>query len=109
MKYSHHLLSISLVGLLLTVACSQKPNIEITHLEHTDTSQDSDCIEKTGYLSYDSVTFSDQSYAVSMLQQAPQNWLVKYMDKDGKLIGTVSAASETTSNTSSTDMTTRDG
>lgn len=97
MKYSHHLLSISLVGLLLTVACSQKPNIEITHLEHTDTSQDSDCIEKTGYLSYDSVTFSDQSYAVSMLQQAPQNWLVKYMDKDGKLIGTVSAASETTS------------
>lgn len=97
MKHSHHLPLIILTGLLLTVACSEKPKIGITDLEHTDTLQDSDCIEKTGFVSYDSVTFSDQSYALSMLKYAPQNWLVKYINKDGQLIGTVSAASETTS------------
>ncbi|WP_418874985.1 hypothetical protein [Xylanibacter rarus] len=68
--------------------------IEITNLMHTDMREDSDCIKKTGFMDYDSVTYSDGSYAVSMLQRAPQNWLIKYVDKDGRLMATISAASE---------------
>lgn len=94
MKNNKYAMFIVFSLLLLMAACSQGNKIEITNLVHTDTNEDSDFIKKTGFMDYDSVTYSDGSYAVSMLQWAPQNWLIKYIDKDGKLMATISAASE---------------
>lgn len=94
MKCNIYALYVAFSVLLLTAACSLDNKIEITNLMHTDMREDSDCIKKTGFMDYDSVTYSDGSYAVSMLQWAPQNWLIKYVDKDGRLMATISAASE---------------
>lgn len=77
MKCNIYALYVAFFVLLLTAACSLDNKIEITNLMHTDMREDSDCIKKTGFMDYDSVTYSDGSYAVSMLQWAPQNWLIK--------------------------------
>lgn len=95
MKHNNYALFIVFSLLLLTAACSQGTKLEITNKEHTDIHEDSNCQEKTGFIDYDSVTYSDGSYAVSVLNYAPQNWLVRYVSKDGKLLATVSSASET--------------
>lgn len=95
MKHNNYALFIVVSLLLLTAACSQGTKLEITNKEHTDIHEDSNCQEKTGFIDYDSVTYSDGSYAVSVLNYAPQNWLVRYVSKDGKLLATISSASET--------------
>lgn len=95
MKHNNYALFIVFSLLLLTAACSQGTKLEITNKEHTDIHEDSNCQEKTGFIDYDSVTYSDGSYAVSVLNYAPQNWLVRYVSKDGKLLATISSASET--------------
>lgn len=95
MKHNNYALFIVFSLLLLTAACSQGTKLEITNKEHTDIHEDSNCQEKTGFIDYDSVTYSDGSYAVSGVKYAPQNWLVRYVSKDGKLLATISSASET--------------
>lgn len=95
MKHNNYALFIVFSMIMLTAACSHGTKIEITNKEHTDIHEDSNCQEKTGFIDYDSVTYSDGSYAVSVLNYAPQNWLVRYVSKDGKLLATISSASET--------------
>lgn len=95
MKHNNYALFIVFSMIMLTAACSQRTKIEITNKEHTDIHEDSNCQEKTGFIDYDSVSYSDGSYAVSVLNYAPQNWLVRYVSKDGKLLATISSASET--------------
>lgn len=95
MKHNNYALFIVFSLLLLTAACSQGTKLEITNKAHTDIHEDSNCQEKTGFIEYDSVVYSDGSYAVSGVKYAPQNWLVRYVSKDGKLLATVSSASET--------------
>lgn len=45
-------------------------------------------------LEYDSVRFSDGSYAVYHLQSAPQNSLTEFFDSKGRTIATIARASE---------------
>ena len=47
-----------------------------------------------GWCEYDSVRFSDNSYAVYRLAFAPQNSLLEYYDNKGRTIATLSHASE---------------
>lgn len=49
---------------------------------------------QTGLLEYDSICFSDGSVAVYRMNSAPQNTLVEYRNSKGKVIATVSRASE---------------
>lgn len=47
-----------------------------------------------GFIEYDSVRFSDGSYAVHRLQYAPQNSLTEFFDNKGRTIATIARASE---------------
>ncbi len=82
--------------LLFVTSCSRNKNIGIINSVHYSTLENSKALDKMGgCIEYDSVTFSDGSYAVMRMMFSPQNWLVRYVGKDGKLLATVSAASET--------------
>ena len=80
---------------LLSVACNQGNSIEITDSVHYNLHDNPELIETNGCIEYDSVMFSDASYAVRLLKYAPQNMLTRYMDGEGRLMATISAASET--------------
>lgn len=84
-----------LMLIMLVTACSQQKQIEITDFTHYSAYDNPEILEEQGCLDYDSVTFSDGSYAVKHWKSAPQNSLIRYVDQDGRLIATVSAASET--------------
>ena len=81
--------------IMLVTACDQRKQIEIIDFEHHSAYDVPEILEEQGWLDYDSVTFSDGSYAVKQLKSAPQNSLIRYVDQDGRVIATVSAASET--------------
>lgn len=49
---------------------------------------------RVGLVEYDSVRFSDGSYAVHRLRHAPQNSLTEFFDSCGRTIATVARASE---------------
>lgn len=95
MRYRHFIWALfaTISGLFLT--CKNDRALEITGFVHYDFWNDPDIQEHKGCIYYDSVMFSDGSYAVKRLMFAPQNWLIRYVDKDGKLMATVSATSET--------------
>lgn len=76
-------------------ACSRRKHIEITLSEHYSAYDNPEIIEEAGCLGYDSVAFSDGSYAVGQLKFAPQNSLIRYVGRDGRVLATISAASET--------------
>lgn len=80
---------------LLPVACNQGNSIEITDAVHYNLHDTPELIETKGCIEYDSVTFSDASYAVRLLKYAPQNTLTRYVDAKGRQLATISAASET--------------
>ena len=80
---------------MLVTACGQKKRIEITDFKHYNAYDNPEILVEQGCIDYDSVTFSDGSYAVRQLKFAPQNSLIRYIDSYGRLIATVSAASET--------------
>lgn len=80
--------------LMLVIACGQRKHIEITGFEHCSAFDNPEILEEQGWIDYDSVTFSDGSYAVRQLKSAPQNSLIRYVDRDGRLLASVSAASE---------------
>lgn len=80
---------------LLSVACNQGNPIGITDFVHYNVHDNIDLIETKGCIEYDSVMFSDASYAVRLLKYAPQNTLTRFMDGEGRLMATISAASET--------------
>lgn len=81
--------------IMLVTACGQRKQIEIIDFEHYSAYEVPEILEEQGLLDYDSVTFSDGSYAVKQLKSAPQNSLIRYVGQDGRVIATVSAASET--------------
>lgn len=81
--------------LLLVVSCnSSRDSIEIVDFVHYDIHTSLDEVTKLGYIDYDSVRFSDGSYATYKLQGAPQNSLTEFIDNRGRRIATVSNASE---------------
>lgn len=80
---------------MLVTACCQKKQIEITDFKYYNAYDNPEILVEQGWIDYDSVTFSDGSYAVRQLKSAPQNSLIRYIDPDGRLIATVSSASET--------------
>lgn len=87
-----HLMIFS-ISITLITACNQK--IEITYYEHLGSFDTIvEMMEKYGCAEYDSIVFSDGSYAVGQYKIAPSNCLVRYIDQNGKVIATISNASE---------------
>ena len=81
--------------IMLVTACGQKKRIEITDFKYYNAYDNPEILVEQGCIDYDSVTFSDGSYAVRQLKSAPLNSLTRYIDHTGRLIATVSSASET--------------
>ena len=95
MRCRHYLGALFVVVFVLLSACKRDKPIEITGFAHYDFWDDPDIRKHKGCVDYDSVTFSDGSYAVKRLGYAPLNRLTRYVDKNGRLMATVSGASET--------------
>ena len=84
---------------LLSVASCNKEDISITYFKQLqsmpdNTNKEDSLIKYCGLIEYDSVRFSDGSYAVHRLQYAPQNSLTEFFDNKGRTIATVARASE---------------
>ena len=84
---------------LLLVASCDKEDISITYFKQMQSTSDNANKEDSlmipcGFIEYDSVRFSDGSYAVHRLQYAPQNSLTEFFDNKGRTIATVARASE---------------
>lgn len=77
----------------LMIACGGKrvKAIKQVHYDYNDSTRLSQDLK---YLEYDSVVFSDGSYATYRLQYAPQNSLYEFFDKKGRIIATIAQASE---------------
>lgn len=84
---------------LLLVASCDKEDISITYFKQMQSTSDNANKEDSltmpcGFIEYDSVRFSDGSYAVHRLQYAPQNSLTEFFDNNRRTIATVARASE---------------
>ncbi len=84
---------------LLLVASCNNEEISITYFKQQqsmpdNTNKEDSLIKYCGLIEYDSVRFSDGSYAVHRLQYAPQNSLTEFFDNKGRTIATVARASE---------------
>ena len=77
-------------------ACRQDTadNITITHFLELSAVNDPDNPAMQNYAEYDSVAFSDGSYAVHLTGRAPMNQLTEFFDSHGRTIATISRASE---------------
>lgn len=94
MRCRHCYWALFAVVFVLLSACQGDKPIEITGFAHYDFWNDPDIRKHKGCVDYDSVMFSDGSYAVKRLGYAPLNRLTRYVDKNGRLMATVSGASE---------------
>lgn len=95
---SRYTLSILCLVLLLVASCN-KEDIKITYFKllqsmPDNTNKEDSLIKCCGLIEYDSVRFSDGSYAIHRLQYAPQNSLTEFFDNKGRTIATVARASE---------------
>ena len=84
--------------LLLVTSCN-KEDISIAYFKQLqsisdNTNKEDSLMMPCGVIEYDSVRFSDGSYAVHRLQYAPQNSLTEFFDNKGRTIATVARASE---------------
>ena len=84
---------------LLSVASCNKEDISITYFKQLQSTSDKTNWEDSlmmpyGFIEYDSVRFSDGSYAVHRLQFGPQNSLTEFFDNKGRTIATIARASE---------------
>lgn len=75
------------VALLLIASCNRE-DISITYfkqLQNTsnNANKEDSLMKPCGFIEYDSVRFSDGSYAVHRLQYAPQNSLTEFFDNKG--------------------------
>ena len=92
--------TLCILGLaLLLVASCDKEDISITYFKQLQSTSDKTNKEDSlmmpcGFIEYDSVRFSDGSYAVHRLQYAPQNSLTEFFDNKGRTIATIARASE---------------
>lgn len=94
-RYTFFILTMALLGL----ASCKKEEITITYFKQlqslSDDASQKELLNKyPGWIEYDSVRFSDDSYAVHRLQFAPQNSLTEFFDSQGRTIATVARASE---------------
>lgn len=84
--------------LLLVASCNKKEDISITYFKQQQSmpynTDKEDSMIYCGLIEYDSVRFSDGSYAVHRLQYAPQNSLTEFFDCKGRTIATIARASE---------------
>lgn len=86
--------------ILAVVACNPKEDLNVTYfMQHTSLSdgllnEEDSLFQSSGLLELDSVRFSDGSYAVHRLRNAPQNSLTEFFDSEGRTIATISRASE---------------
>lgn len=94
MKHKYFIGALFAAVLVPFSGCKNNRTLEITDFVHSDFRDDPDIQEHKGCFDYDSVTFSDGSYAVKRLSYAPQNRLKRYVDKNGRLTATISGASE---------------
>ena len=88
-----------LVAVLLLVVSCNREDISITYFKQLSSTSDNINKEDSlmipcGFIEYDSVRFSDGSYAVHRLQYAPQNSLTEFFDNKGRTIATIARASE---------------
>ncbi len=95
----HHTLLIGGLALLSFASCKPKKEISITYFKQLqsmsdDTSEEDSLMGQRGVIAYDSVRFSDGSYAVHRLHYAPQNSLTAFFDHKGHPIATIARASE---------------
>ena len=86
------------LALLLCASCS-KDELSITYFNQQNSTPGSGNegglrMGHTLMIEYDSVRFSDGSYAVHSLRNSPQNSLTAFFDDKGRTIATVSRASE---------------
>lgn len=84
---------------LLLVASCNKEDISITYFKQLqsysdNTNKEDSLLMPCGFIEYDSIRFSDGSYAVHRLQFGPQNSLTEFFDNKGHTIATVARASE---------------
>ena len=84
--------------LLLVTSCN-KEDISIAYFKQLqsisdNTNKEDSLMMPCGFIEYDSVRFSDGSYAVHRLQYAPQNSLTEFFDNKGRTIATIARASE---------------
>ena len=84
---------------LLLVASCNKEDISIAYFKQLqsisdNTNKEDSLMMPCGFIEYDSVRFSDGSYAVHRLQYAPQNSLTEFLDNKGRTIATIARASE---------------
>lgn len=81
-----------LAGLL--TACTGDGRIRI--VEHICCAYDDSLVRarELNCSQYDSVMFSDGSYATYRLQYGPQNSLYEFIDKEGRIVATIAQASE---------------
>lgn len=94
MKKWHFLSGAFIAAFTVFLACGDDKALTITDSVHMDEHGDPDIQERLGCIDYDSVTFSDGSYAVWELKRAPMNRLTRYVDTEGRWIATISGASE---------------
>ena len=97
MRTRYTLFILSLV--LLLIASCNKEDISITYFRQQqstsdNTNKEDSLMMPSGFIEYDSVRFSDGSYAVHRLQFGPQNSLTEFFDNKGRTIATVARASE---------------
>lgn len=85
-------LTLVLLAFLL-LGCHRDSKVTITYLLHQGSIGDT-TLRGTGWIEYDSVRFSDGSWAVYHCNFAPQNSLVEFFDNHGRTIATCAQASE---------------
>lgn len=78
----------------LITACTENKHVEIAEHVHYDLHDNAETVLQMDCLEYDSVIFSDGSYATYLLRNTPQNSLYTFYDKDGYTIATLAQASE---------------
>ena len=92
---SHAPAAVALLLSLTVAACCHDKPLEISSCVRYSQLDDEGLVAEKGCIEYDSIVFSDNSYAVMELRNAPQNMLTRYVDSGGRLMATVSAPSET--------------
>lgn len=87
---TRYTLFVLVVALLLIDSCNRE-DISITYFKQLQSTSDNTNKEDSlmmpcGFIEYDSVRFSDGSYAVHRLQYAPQNSLTEFFDNKGRTV-----------------------
>lgn len=80
-------------GVLFFTSCNEHKSLTITYFQQVNILNDSLRLLTDG-IEYDSVRFSDGSYAVHRMGIAPMNTLTEFFDNKGRSIATIARASE---------------